>query len=193
MGKIRNRHLTLLRATGNMLIILSVVGFLAMFYPLIREELSYQLGNHQTLTMTNEDFGIRIASIGVSGRVIKDVDPFDEQEYRKALQSGIAHAETSVTPDEKGTVYLFAHSSDAPWRLARYNTAFFRLRKMKVGDEVVVSYDGTEYVYKVTQLVEVWPNEVEYLTETDEDRLILQTCTPIGTDFKRLLVFAEPM
>lgn len=193
MGKIRNRHLTIIRATGNMLIILSVVGFLTMFYPLIREELAYRLGKHQVLASSFEEFGIRIPAIGVSGRVIKDVDPFNESEYRESLQYGIAHASTGAAPDEEGTVYLFAHSSDAPWRLARYNTAFFRLRKMGVGDEVIVDYEGSEYVYRVTELVEVWPNEVEYLTDTEKDQLILQTCTPIGTDLKRLLVLAEPV
>ena len=35
--------------------------------------------------------------------------------------------------------------------------------------------------------------DVSYLIETKKTQLILQTCTPIGTSLKRLLVFADPV
>jgi LPXTG-site transpeptidase (sortase) family protein len=37
------------------------------------------------------------------------------------------------------------------------------------------------------------PNQIEYLEYKEEDKeiVILQTCWPIGTNWQRLLVFAE--
>ncbi|MBI4097811.1 MAG: sortase, partial [Candidatus Levybacteria bacterium] len=46
------------------------------------------------------------------------------------------------------------------------------------------------YKYKVTQTKIVWPNEVNYLKDTKSDGIVVQTCWPIGTALKRLLVFA---
>jgi LPXTG-site transpeptidase (sortase) family protein len=67
---------------------------------------------------------------------------------------------------------------------------FFRLGELRSGDLVEVNYKDQSYKYIVSHSIEVWPNEVEALTKTSGDQLILQTCTPVGTALKRLLVFA---
>ena len=180
-----------LKYIGNGLIAASLIGFIWIFYPLIYEELAYRLGWDQQLSVGSEAFSLSIPAIRISANVVEDVDPFNRQEYREALTRGVAHAKTLATPNEAGTVYLFAHSSDTPWNLSRYNRAFFRLNRLNPGDEIRVIYSGNDYQYRVRELKTVWPNEVEYLTDSDEDQLILQTCTPIGTDFKRLLVLAD--
>lgn len=102
-----------------------------------------------------------------------------------AVASGFAK------PGEAGTTYIFAHSSDSPWNITSYNTVFFRLGELKSGDLVEIKYQGRDFKYQVTHSVEVWPNEVEALTKNSSDQLILQTCTPVGTSLKRLLVFAK--
>lgn len=94
-------------------------------------------------------------------------------------------------PGESGTTFIFAHSSDSPWNITSYNTVFFRLGELKSGDLIEVKYDGQDFKYSVSHSIEIWPNEVEALTKNSEDQLILQTCTPVGTSLKRLLVFAK--
>ena len=192
MGKTSERTTKLLRTTGNALIGLSVVGVLLTFYPIAREELAYKTRAFSEKPISQE-FNVMVKSIKVNAPVTKNVDPWNQSQYLPALHNGIAHAKGSSLPDEEGSVYLFAHSSDAPWRMTSYNTAFFRLGRVNEGDEIIVTYEGKDYGYRVSGKSVVWPNEVEYLTGQERNQLILQTCTPIGTAFKRLLVFADPI
>lgn len=137
------------------------------------------------------EFSVEIPSQKIFSKVIENVNPFNKTEYLEKLKDGVAHAKGSTLPGEKGTVYLFAHSSDVPWRATRYNTAFLKLDFVKKGDSIIVRRNGKTYIYKVVNKKIVWPSEVKYLTESQGDILILQTCYPIGTSFQRLLVFAE--
>jgi len=176
--------------TGNILIIVSLLGLLFIYYPLLKEFFFppvYTAAEKESL-----EFSVEIPSINAFSKVIENVDPFDQKSYIESLKNGVAHASTSSLPGEGGTVYLFAHSSDVPWRITRYNTAFFKLGNTEKGDEIIVRKDGEKFSYKIFDKKEVWPNEVEYLTEDQGDVLILQTCTPVGTALKRLLVFAKP-
>lgn len=182
-----------LRTIGNALIGLSMVGVLVIFYPVIREEVTYRTTDVSIENPVSNDFNIMIPSIKVNAPVIENVNPWDQQVYLEALKKGVAHATGSSTPSEAGSMYLFAHSSDVPWRMTRYNTAFFRLGRVQEGDEVVVTYKGEDYRYRVREKKVVWPREVRYLTDEKRDQLILQTCTPVGTALMRLLVFADPL
>lgn len=175
---------------GNILIIFSLSGLVFIYYPLIKEFFFppvYSIEEKESL-----EFSVEIPSINVFSKVVENVDPFNQSEYIESLKDGVAHASNSDLPDGEGTVYLFAHSSDVPWRITRYNTAFFKLGNSNLGDEVIVRKDGKKYTYEIYDKKEVWPSEIEYLTEDQGDILILQTCTPVGTALKRLLVFAKP-
>lgn len=139
-----------------------------------------------------EGFYITIPKIKAQAPIIEDVDPWNPAIYQKALENGVAHAKETSLPGQKGTIFLFAHSSDSPWRITRYNTIFLRLGELENNDELVINRDKKTYKYKVFEKREVYPSEIKYLKETEKDQLILQTCTPIGTAFKRLLIFAKP-
>ena len=172
---------------GNLLIGLSIAIVLFIYYPII---MVYSLPTQ--INKVNADFSIEIPKIKLVSPVIKNVDAFNEKEYRKALIKGIAQAKGSALPGQKGTIFLFGHSSDYPWNLTRYNTIFLRLGDLEKNDLVILKKDGKEYRYRVFDKKVVWPNEVKYLSQNNKTQLILQTCTPIGTAFQRLLVFAEP-
>jgi LPXTG-site transpeptidase (sortase) family protein len=179
------------KTIGNILMVLSIVGLFLVFFPLILDEIYYRTAKTFVDQPISPDFNLRIKSLKLNIPVIENVNPWNRNEYLLALQKGIAHATGSATPNLDGTVYLFSHSSDVPWRITRYNTAFYRLRNIKVGDEILITYRSEDYSYLVSEKKVVWPSEVEYLLNQEKNQLILQTCTPIGTDFKRLLVFAE--
>lgn len=136
---------------------------------------------------------LQIPSIHAASPIIENVDPWNKDEYMEKLQLGVAHAKGTSLPGEGGTVYIFAHSSDVPWRLTRYNTAFFKLNQLNEGDEIIVTKNGEEIKYKVSKKITIDPSQTQYLKEDQGNVLILQTCTPIGTDWNRLLVFAEPI
>ncbi len=180
------RKSTLRKTIGNIFIITSLLILLFIYYPVA---MSYLLSSKVAL---NTGFSIEIPKIKLVSPIIKGVDATNEKEYRKALTMGIAQAKGSALPGDKGTIFLFGHSTDYPWNLTRYNTIFLRLDELKKNDLILIEKDGKKYKYYVTDKKVVWPNEVKYIKE-NKDQLILQTCTPIGTAFQRLLVFASPV
>lgn len=183
--------LNLKKQIGNVLIVLSLSGLLFIYYPFLKELLfPPQISQQERL---NTKFSIELPSIKVFSKVIPNVDPFNEHEYIEKLKDGVAQAKGTGFPGMGKTVYMFAHSSDVPWRITRYNTAFFKLEFVKNGDIVIVRYEGKEFRYKIYDKKTVWPSEVKYLKEDQGDILILQTCAPVGTAFQRLLVFAKPI
>lgn len=141
-------------------------------------------------------FDILIPKIGANAKVFPNVDPSNEKEYVATLQKGVAHAKGTVFPGMNGIMYLFAHSTDNWWNVGRYNAVFYLLKDMRIGDDVVMFFQDKRYNYKVTDSKIVDPDAVDYLTKSQsisKQLLILQTCWPPGTTWKRLVVFAEPL
>ncbi len=176
---------------GNALMAFSALGLLFIYYPFLKELFFPPQITSEIRRDTS--FSIEIPSIKVFSKVIPNVDPFNEKEYLEKLKEGVAQAEGTSMPGEGGTVYLFAHSSDVPWRITRYNTAFFKLDFVKNNDTIYIRRNGKEFKYRVYGKKTVWPSEVSYLKKPQGNILILQTCTPVGTALQRLLVFAKPI
>lgn len=174
---------------GNLLIVLSLLILVVVYYPII---LTY-FNSPSLKTEFKEGIYITIPKIKAQSPVIANVDPWNEAVYRSQLKKGVAHAKGTVLPGQAGTSFLFAHSSDLPWNLSRYNTIFLRLGEVEEGDQIIINKEGQEFKYRVREKKVVWPQETKYLTDETKSQLILQTCTPIGTAFKRLLVFADPI
>lgn len=176
---------------GTFLIILSLCFFAVFAFPIIK---AYFLTNPVRLTDTpSESFRILIPSINADAPIVSDVDPWDKDAYDEALKEGVAHAQGTGFPGNNRMIYLFAHSSGMPWEQLRYNTVFLRLGDLKEGEIIYLERNKKRYPYKVVAKKEVWPSEVRFLEDASTQYLILQTCTPIGTTLKRLLVFAEPI
>ncbi len=136
------------------------------------------------------DYYLTIPKIHAQAPVIADVNPWSQTDYESALKRGIAEAQGFAKPGQKGTVFLFAHSSSTnPWEMTRTNTAFLRLGELDLNDRIFIVKDGKQYQYKVVDKREVWPQDISNLKSGSD--LILQTCTPIGTSLKRLLIFAS--
>lgn len=148
----------------------------------------------QKLNPINTDYALVIPKIGVNSPVIANVDPGNKQEYSTALKSGAAHAKGTSLPNEYGSKYIFAHSTDYFWNVANYNAVFYLLKDLEENDQIFLVYNGTLYPYKVSEKRVVNADDTFFLKPNMRDnRLILQTCWPPGTTWKRMLVFAEPM
>lgn len=145
-----------------------------------------------------KQFQIIIPRIGVDSKVIANVDPSNEKEYTAALKQGIAHAAGSGLPGEANTdnktIFFFGHSTNGEWNIAKYNALFYALKDMIAGDRFTVWFWGKEYQYQVTETKIVPANDIQFLTpQTETDQIILQTCWPPGTSWKRFLVIAKPV
>lgn len=169
------------RLLGNILILASFLFLSFIYYPFIGLYFSPAV-----TPVNNQDYSITIPKINAFAPIIPNVNPWQKEEYLKALSQGVAQAQGNP-------YFLFAHSSDMPWRVTSYNTPFLRLGELREGDLIFINQDNTKRQYKVIGKKEVWPNQVEYFKEGNENKLVLMTCTPVGTSLKRLLIFAQPI
>ena len=148
----------------------------------------------QILTPVDTSFSVVIPKIGANEKVTPNVNPADGGEYLEVLKHTVAHARGTSLPGLNGTTYLFAHSADNFWDVGRYNAVFYLLKDLQIGDDISVFFNDKRYNYTVYDKKIVDPSEVGYLAANigQGERLILQTCWPPGTTWKRLLIFAKP-
>jgi LPXTG-site transpeptidase (sortase) family protein len=211
-----------LRSLSLGVFMLAVAGFLLTFGPVGYEEAKYRLqqfSSNQTLEPASQPsvvsgfglllgqpvqadfpadiadpyFWIRIPKISASSKVIPNVDPGDRSIYLQALTQGVAHAAGTNFPGAGENIYLFAHSTDSPVNISRYNAVFYLLRELEPGDRVELYFLGRKYLYQVTGQEILDPKDLKYFQPSDHEQLILQTCWPPGTTWKRLVVVAQPV
>ncbi len=104
----------------------------------------------------------------------------------------MAEALGSTPPGQPGNLYLFSHSTDAPWNIIRYNAIFYLLRELEPGDRIIIFYQKKRYDYVVFDKTITKPDDVSFLINRyDVPVLTLQTCDPPGTLFNRLIVRAK--
>ncbi len=146
----------------------------------------------QTEVIDYTNFYIDIPKIKASAQIFPNIPPHNKDIYEKILKSGVAHAQGTAFPGQGKTIFLFAHSSDTPFNAIRYNAVFILLNQLENNDTIVITLSGKNYLYKVYDKKTVEPKDTRYLFYTeDREIVILQTCWPPGTTWKRLLVFAE--
>ncbi|MBU2577363.1 sortase [Patescibacteria group bacterium] len=138
------------------------------------------------------DFSIVIPKISATSKIIANVDPADENIYKAALKNGVAHAKGTKFPGSKGTIYLFAHSTNTLVNVSRYNAVFYLVKELEPGDQIIIFFAGLKYSYQVTEKIITTPEDLSLIKDgSSSERLILQTCWPPGTTIKRLVVVAK--
>lgn len=204
-----------LKSISYSLITFSLVFGLFIYGPTINEEANYLLGRRrlseeilinkaeadQTKIVQDEAkkygvnsyFSIVIPKIGATSNIFANIDIGNEAEYMAALQHGVAHAKGTYFPGQGKQIYLFSHSTNAQYNVEKYNAIFYLLSKLEKNDLIVVFFADKKYIYSVDQKVIVDPRDTKWLSERNEETLILQTCYPPGTSLKRLLVIAKPL
>jgi len=196
--------------TGIVLLAMSVFLFFLFFYPVIREELKYQLKRdgrptevltkseaektevpaEDILVPVDEKFGIVIPKIAANAKVFPNVDPQNSNEYQKALTKGVAEADGSVDPGELGNIFIFAHSGVDFYEAARYNAVFYLINKLEKGDEIYLFHDKNKFTYRVTDKKIVTEDRTEYLAgDLQKKTVTLMTCWPPGTTCARFRNF----
>ena len=156
---------------------------------------------HLDITPTTYENQLRIPSINVDTRIVEpelgvesllaeDWNQLEDQ-IRSSLLNGVVHYPGTAEPDQKGNFFLTGHSSNVFWEMSPYNTVFALLPRIQIDDDIYVTYDQTEYHYRVTDKKEVSPKDVSILAQGDNYIMTLMTCVPIGTTLKRLVIIAE--
>jgi len=151
------------------------------------------------LPINPPDNRIMIPKIG-QNIPIKEVDPKNlldqkwsglEEDIQEALKDGVVRYPGTALPGQNGNVFVTGHSSYYLWDPGRYKDVFALLHELAIGDTITVFYDENRFDYKVTEIKVVSPHEVDVLQQTNDKRITLMTCTPIGTAINRLVVIAQ--
>ena len=132
--------------------------------------------------------GLTIHSIGVYNAPVFDSDS------QWALATGVAHVpETSLpwSQSAQRNVYLAGHRMGFRGTWSRM--IFYNLDKLKEGDKVVLKdRTGRPYEYRVSETFLAEPADSWVMGQVrGRDMVTLQTCTPIPTFEKRLIVRAD--
>lgn len=204
------------RNLGLIFLAASFFGTLLFVAPVLTSEASFRIktlarglsGSKNTLTGFGEllwfaekgvslpadrEFGLAIPRLGINTKVLHSVDTGKKESYKIALGQGAAHAEETALPNEPGTTYIFGHSTDSILNISRYNAVFYPLQYIEEGDDVILFYNGEIQPYTVEEKKIVEADETSYFSLGSADkRLVLQTCWPPGTTWKRLVVTAKP-
>lgn len=138
-----------------------------------RNKLAQILASSQT-----QDFRLEIPKIGLSHKVVENVDPASESIYGPVINESIAHGMYTRLPDEaisNGNVYLFAHREGS---YQGNNIGYFKqLDKIGNGDKAEIVYAGRRYVYEFWRNFVITPQDTwVYNGESELPMLTLQTC-----------------
>src|SRR3989344_2457404 len=109
------------------------------------------------------------------------------------LSKNLIHFKGTALPGKPGNAVIFGHSTlPQLYNPKNYLTVFTFLPSLKKGDEIQVDYDEVKYKFKVEQMFEVKPEDIQILEQRqDNSYLTLVTCVPPGTYLKRLIVRAK--
>lgn len=115
----------------------------------------------------------------------------EEKIIQEYLTKGVVHYPGTAVPGTVGNSFITGHSSNFWWIKGNYNYVFVNLDKLAVGDQAKIYHNGKKFVYQVSEIKVVSPTDVSVLAATDTPVLTLMTCTPPGTNWKRLIVRFE--
>jgi LPXTG-site transpeptidase (sortase) family protein len=136
-----------------------------------------------------------INGIGVSAPIIFGVGSNTKNIYNN-LENGVVHYSDTPKPGMNGVSIILGHSSAYPWYKGAYGSVFALLGKLKVGDKIYVKYeDGQTFVFSVKQSIIFSPfakdNRLSEIEKSEKPTLVLISCWPVGTNYKRIAVQAE--
>lgn len=104
----------------------------------------------------------------------------------KDLNWGAGHLPTTPMPGETGNCAIAGH------RNYTFGSYFSRLGEVKIGDQIIIEYNKTEYTYEAYEILTVLPDDTSVLGQTDDATILtLITCTPKGSNTHRLIIHGK--
>lgn len=138
-----------------------------------------------------------IDSIGVNAPIVFNI-PNDNDLIYNSLEKGVVHYSSTAKPGTPGSAVILGHSSAYPWYKGGYGAVFALLSKLDPGDRFYVQYDDNRvFVYEMRKSMIFNPfTEDGRLTALESEPgnfIILISCYPVGTNYKRIAIQAEQM
>lgn len=135
-----------------------------------------------TVTSKVKYYNITIPKIGVKDATV-EIGGED-------LSKSLIHYGGTALPGREGNAVIFGHSTlPQLFRPSNYLSVFSKLPTLKKGDLVYIDYDGIVYTFRVEEMFEVKPTDIQVLEQKYDDYYVtLITCVPPGTFLRRLVV-----
>jgi LPXTG-site transpeptidase (sortase) family protein len=138
------------------------------------------------------EYLLKIDKIHIVAPIIIDIDGANQEAYDKALEDGVAQLSGTALPGVAGNTFIFGHSSFYTGAKGDYKEVFKDLNDLIRGDIITIDHKGKILNYKVTSKQIVAPDRVDLISQDKTQKiLMLMTCWPIGSDEKRLVIFAK--
>jgi len=197
-----------------LLIFVLFAGYIVINFPAVKNKISFWYENDIKTTQTafveepdsnptNADLvqaaillpdlpnnTIRIPVLDIEAPINWRV-PNTSTDVSKGLENGVIQIDGTSLPGEQGNVYITGHSSNYVWAKGQYNSIFAIIDKLLPGDIIYLKYNDQVYSYKTLEQKVVMANDLSILSQTNDSRLTLVTCWPVGTSYKRLVVIAN--
>jgi LPXTG-site transpeptidase (sortase) family protein len=122
------------------------------------------------------------------------VDSENKTKIYDRLKKGVVIYPTTSYPGGEYSIIL-GHSSRYPWEPGKYKAVFSLLNELIPGDRIYVFWKQKPLVYEVVAK-EIflpypkgeWYTENIFPPNSNEKTLILQSCWPVGVDYKRIAI-----
>ena len=139
-------------------------------------------------------FSVEIPSLGITAPIIIE-NSSDSKVILNDLERGVVHYTDTPLPGESGTAVIIGHSSAYPWYRGNYGSIFALLGKLKIGDTIFIKNGNNVLEYHVSGSLVFYPlsknSGIAELEKTDGSSIILSSCWPVGTNYKRLAIKAD--
>lgn len=141
-----------------------------------------------------KSFSLKIPAINAAAPVVleKSADP---NIIFKRLEDGVVHYVDTPLPGQDGTAVILGHSSAYPWYKGKYGSVFALLGYLKAGDKIYVNDGNKTMTFEVKESLIFNPlaknSGLERLAATDGSSIILVSCWPVGTNYKRIAIKAD--
>jgi len=162
------------------------------------EDTDWPRPTHQELEAANKARHYNLPAGAIMGLTIEAIGiynaPVFDSDSQWALANGVAHVpETSLpwSPTAQRNVFLAGHRMG--YRGTWSRMIFYSLGRLGKGDRIVLKdRTGRSYEYRVSETFLAEPADSWVMGQVrGRDMLTLQTCTPIPTFQKRLIVRAD--
>lgn len=142
----------------------------------------------------SKDYVLVIPALGVKAPIVLEKSTDPDQIFNR-LEEGVVHYNDSPLPGEPGVSLILGHSSAYPWYKGQYGSVFALLNKLQPGETFTVQNGSRTLTYKVTGSLVFHPfskdKSIQQFEQASGSNIILVSCWPVGTNFKRIAVKAQ--
>lgn len=141
--------------------------------------------NNEHVNLVVSKYSMSIPKLGLIDSYVSTVD--------NNLSEHLVQYGGTAVPPSRGTAVIFGHSTlPQLYKKDDYDTIFAYAHTLEIGDDINLTVDSLKYNYKIYNITITSPLDTSFFEQNyDDNYLILVTCTPPGTTWKRLIIKAK--